>query len=330
MVDHLKSKMAALTARHPVHPGDVVLDIGSNDGTLLSFAPPHAHRIGMDPTIAKFRNFYPSGVDAFSGFFSAESFFERTKSRAHLVTSIAMLYDLESPISFMEQVASILADDGLWHFEQSYLPSMLSKNTYDTICHEHLEYYALHQIEWMVSKCGLRILDVELNDINGGSFAVTVCKQLAFHKSNHESIEAILEFERSQELQKIATFEEFKMRVFTHRDRLREMVHRINKSGLSILGYGASTKGNVLLQFCGFGPDDIRGIAEINEDKFGAVTPGTNIPIISEAEARELNPDYFLVFPWHFRSHIISREARFLENGGRMIFPLPSIEVYPR
>ena len=329
MVHHLKSKVVSLMTLQPIAPGDVVLDIGSNDGTLLSFVPAHATRIGMDPTIAKFQHFYAPGIVAVADFFSAKSFFAQSPAKARLVTSIAMFYDLESPVSFMEQVAAVLTDDGLWHFEQSYMPSMLSQNAYDTICHEHLEYYALHQIQWMAAHCGLRILEVELNDVNGGSFAVTACKQDAPHISNLEKINAILDRERRQGLHELAIYEEFKNRVFSHRDHLREAVCVLTDSGSLLLGYGASTKGNVILQFCGFGPGEIPAIAEVNEDKFGSFTPGTHIPIISEVEAHARHPDYLLVFPWHFRSNLIDREAAFLAQGGRMIFPLPSIDIHP-
>ena len=230
-------------------------------------------------------------------------------------------------MDFVRQIADVLADDGIWHLEQSYMPLMLSQNAYDTVCHEHLEYYALHQIKWMTDRCGLRILDVELNDTNGGSFAVTVCKQNAPHLSDTATIERILVDEHSAGLHTLTPYQEFKNRVFAHRDKLSKLLHELQAKGASILGYGASTKGNVILQFCGLSQLQIPAIAEVNSDKFGAFTPGTKIPIISEAEAHARYPDYLLVMPWHFKANLIERESSFLKRGGKMIFPLPEIEI---
>ena len=328
MVRHLKAKAEGLQSRNPPAPGEIVLDIGSNDGTSLSFYPSSATRVGMDPTSAKFRQYYQPGIMAIADFFSADTFRSHFGDRkAKIVSSIAMFYDLDAPLKFVEQIATVLADDGIWHFEQSYMPLMLTQNAYDTVCHEHLEYYGLHQIKWMTDRCGLRILDVELNDINGGSFAVTVCKKDAPHVSDTAAIDSILSEERTAGLDTLAPYEEFKRRVFAHRDALCETLRGLLAQGASILGYGASTKGNVILQFCGLTEREIPAIAEVNPDKFGAFTPGTKIPIISEADAHARNPDYLLVMPWHFKANLVEREAPFLQRGGKMIFPLPEIEI---
>ena len=332
MVAHLRDKVsrvrgyvAELTA------DDLVLDIGSNDGTLLGFYPETVTRVGMDPTAAKFREHYAPGIEVVTDFFSATEFQKRFGNRkARIITSIAMFYDLEAPLHFVEQIASILAEDGVWHFEQSYLPAMLQINAYDTICHEHLEYYGLKQIQWMTDRCGLKIVDVELNAANGGSFAVTVAGSGSRMRENRAAIERILAEESQQELETLRPYQEFRERVFAHRDKLRSTLESLRQGGARILGYGASTKGNVILQFCGFTQAEIPAIAEVNPDKFGRFTPGTGIPIISEAEARAIKPDYFLVMPWHFRENLMERESVFLNGGGRMIFPLPEIEIVER
>ena len=328
MVRHLKAKAEGLVKRIALAPGELVLDIGSNDGTFLSFYPTNAIRVGMDPTSVKFRSYYQPGIEVIADFFSAPTFRQHFgEKKARIISSIAMFYDLESPMDFVRQIADVLADDGIWHLEQSYMPLMLSQNAYDTVCHEHLEYYALHQIKWMTDRCGLRILDVELNDTNGGSFAVTVCKQNAPHLSDTATIERILVDEHSAGLHTLTPYQEFKNRVFAHRDKLSKLLHELQAKGASILGYGASTKGNVILQFCGLSQLQIPAIAEVNSDKFGAFTPGTKIPIISEAEAHARYPDYLLVMPWHFKANLIERESSFLKRGGKMIFPLPEIEI---
>jgi hypothetical protein len=328
MVRHLGSTVAAILAKYPHKEGGIVLDIGSNDGTLLSFMPENAKRAGMDPTIAKYREFYKPGIQPIAEFFTAANFRRAFgDQRAEIITSIAMFYDLPDPLAFVGDVASVLAPEGIWYFEQSYLPTMLTQNAYDTICHEHLEYYALEQVQWMMSRCGLRVIDVQLNDVNGGSFSVTVCHEKSHHRPNSAAIDALVASEKAGMLDTMTPYEAFAKRVASHRDQLLATLADLRSKGASIIGYGASTKGNVILQYCGLTTKEIPAIAEVNPDKFGAFTPGTHIPIISEAEAHARKPDYFLVMPWHFRENLIQREATFRAGGGKMIFPLPEISV---
>ena len=328
MVSHLQERVEYLSRLASLSDGDVVLDIGSNDGTTLSFYPETVDRIGIDPTAAKFRELYARGIQVVPDFFSAELFSSASGGRkARIVSSIAMVYDLPRPLDFAREVASVLKDDGIWYLEQSYMPLMLETTGYDTICHEHVEYYALSQIDWMTRRAGLRILDVQLNRVNGGSFGVTVCKTDSRYRSNERAVMTILANERRQALDSSAPFEEFAQRVDAHRGALVGLLDRLNGEGSLVLGYGASTKGNVILQFCDIRSDRIPLIAEVNEEKFGSFTPGTCIPIVSEREAHALKPDYFLAMPWHFRDNLLRREERFLASGGRMIFPLPAIEI---
>ncbi|MDR1922650.1 MAG: class I SAM-dependent methyltransferase [Candidatus Adiutrix sp.] len=329
MVDHLTSKAAFLTKRADLKPGDAVLDIGSNDATTLkAYAVSGLIRIGIDPTSEKFQRFYTPDIIRLPDFFSADLYKSRVNKPAKVVSSIAMFYDLEDPIAFARQIENVLADDGLWHFEQSYLPSMLRMNSYDTVCHEHLEYYSLTVVKRILDAVGLRVVDVFMNSVNGGSFAVTAAK------NGHRGIKAddavinwLLEQEERMGLSTPKPYRDFEERVFRHRNDLKRLIENLTADGKTIVGYGASTKGNVLLQFCGFGPNEIKAIAEVNQDKFGCVTPGSLIPIVSEEEARKMNPDYYLVLPWHFKEGILRREAEFLAGGGKMIFPFPEIEI---
>lgn len=207
------------------------------------------------------------------------------------------------------------------------MPSMLNTNSYDTICHEHLEFYSFKVIKNMLESKGLRIIDIVKNAINGGSFAITACKKEAHYKSNDTIIKWMLLQEDNIGLDTPKPYRDFEERTFKHRKDIKMLIEALVKDGKKIIGYGASTKGNVLLQFCGLGKEHIPYIAEVNEDKFGSFTPGTNIPIISESEAKAMNPDYFFVLPWHFKNSILEREREFLENGGHFIFPLPEIEI---
>ncbi|MBL63836.1 MAG: methyltransferase [Opitutae bacterium] len=329
MVGHLQTKAREIQRFISLNTGDLVVDVGSNDATFLkSYDVPGIQRVGIDPTGRKFRRFYEEGIELIPDFFSADVFrSQHGDKKARILTSIAMFYDLEDPTSFVRDVASILADDGIWHFEQSYMPSMLRTNAYDTICHEHLEYYTLGVVKKLLESCGLKVLDVQMNAVNGGSFAVTAGKQNNPLSPNDVVIEWLLRQEERMGLSTIEPYEHFSKRVFEHRDNLTDLVRGLVADGKKVVGYGASTKGNVLLQFCGITEADIPCIAEVNEEKFGKFTPGTRIPIVSEEEARAMNPDYFLVLPWHFKAGILAREREFHANGGKFIFPLPEIEI---
>lgn len=330
MVRHLTSKARLLSRFVGLGRGDLVLDIGSNDGTLLgSYPSPGLRRLGIDPTGNKFRHLYAEGVELVPDFFSRDSFIGAVGSaaRAKLVTSIAMFYDLEDPIAFARQVWQCLHDHGVWHFEQSYMPSMLRTNSYDTVCHEHIEYYSLSAVMKILDAADLEAVDVAMNAVNGGSFAVTAARKGSGFSRNRAVIDWLLDTETRIGLHTPAPFRSFEDRVFEHRRALTTLIRSLNAAGKTVFGYGASTKGNVLLQFCGLTREDIPCIAEVNPDKYGCVTPGSHIPIIPEAEARARKPDFFLVLPWHFKAGIVEREAEFLANDGHLIFPMPEIEI---
>ncbi len=330
MVDHLASKAEYLSRLVRLSPGDLVLDIGSNDGTLLkSYTVPGVRKLGIDPTGAKFRQFYPADATLVPDFFSRDNFVAAAGgAKAKIITSIAMFYDLEDPVAFAQAVFDCLADDGVWHFEQSYLPSMLRQNSYDTVCHEHLEYYSLTAVMSILQRAGMEATNVVMNMVNGGSFAVTASKTGRTGRRDHPTVvHWLLEQEKRIGLGTPRPFRDFEERVFEHRQSLRALILALVADGKKILGYGASTKGNVILQFCGLSTREIPCIADVNPDKYGRVTPGTNIPIVPEAEARAIKPDYFLVLPWHFKAGILKREAEFLARGGQMIFPMPEIEI---
>lgn len=323
MVAHLGRKVERIASLVSLDPGDLVVDIGSNDSTTLrAYSQPGLTLVGIDPTGTKFRQYYPDHVELIPDFFSSALLEERFPGRkAKVVTSFSMFYDLPAPMEFMRQVAGVLADDGIWVFEQSYMPLMLETNSYDTVCHEHLEFYALRQIKWMTDRVGLRIVDVEFNDVNGGSFSVTVAKG---DGPLPEPVRKILDDEDSAGLSTLAPYRAFEERVRRSRDELLAFVDGARAEGKTVAALGASTKGNVLLQYCGLGEDRIGAVGEVNPEKFGCFTPGTWIPIVPERELLGERPDYLIVLPWHFR--------RFFEQspafaGTRLVFPLPTLEV---
>jgi len=328
MVAHLNRKVKRISQQVQLAPGDLVVDIGSNDATTLkAYAQPGLQFAGVDPTGSKFREYYAPHIELIPDFFSAELIRARFGSqKAKVVTSFSMFYDLESPMSFMAEIGEILADDGIWVFEQSYMPSMLATNSFDTVCHEHLEFYALKQIQWMAERTGLKIDGVEFNDVNGGSFSVTVRKSLKQEPQNGLVMQ-ILQNEADVGLDRLHPFRAFNDRVERARETVGTFVAGARAEGKVVAGLGASTKGNVLLQYCGFTADDISAIGEVNPDKFNSFTPGSLIPIISEQILLEQKPDYLLVLPWHFRT-FFEQSSTFV--GCSLAFPLPEFSILER
>ena len=328
MRDHLQD--IARSALEMIGKLDVVaLDIGCNDGTLLKNYPKEVKKYGIDPSdIAKEVNdditividTFPS--DELTGLLQHQTI--------DLITSIAMFYDLDDPVDFVRNISKILSPEGLWIFEMSYMPEMLKMNSYDTICHEHLEYYSLAVIERLLGRCGMKIVNVELNEINGGSIRCYATHTTNFCYKNHTNflkIKALRQQEFDLELDTDKPYKNFQDRIDGHRVELLSLLRDIKRQKKTIHLYGASTKGNTILQWCGIDDSIIDYAADRNPDKNGAKTIGTNIPIISEEESRQMNPDYYLVLPWHFKKEFLEREVKMLKKGVGFIFPLPEIEV---
>ena len=308
----------------------LVLDIGCNDGTLLSYYPEAFERIGVDPSDVAQSVLPPIQViqDVFP---SPELSARLGERKIDIITSIAMFYDLEDPIAFAKAVGSSLAPNGLWVFEMSYMPTMLEMNSYDTICHEHLEYYSLTVIEFILRRAGLKIVNATLNSINGGSIRCHAAHIDSFRWKTPafaENLRRLRQREFDLELDTDKPYRHFQDRIDLHRTELTELLSRLKAEGKRIHVYGASTKGNTILQWCGIDHTVVDVAAERNPDKFGAFTLGTNIPIVSEQESRALKPDYYLVLPWHFRDEFVQREREVLDSGVGFIFPLPTVHVY--
>jgi len=329
-VAHKAEQMVQLNA------GDVVLDIGCNDGTLLrSYTKPSLQLVGIDP--AKNignqpinRYFNGTDIKIVTDYFSRASFSKANpNSLAKVITSIAMFYDLEDPNSFVRDIKAILHTEGIWILEQHYLAAMLKWNAFDVICHEHLEYYALGPLEALLSRNSLQIVDVELNDINGGSFRLYV-QHTNSSSPTSEGLKHVQELRKSEAelaLNTSAPYKSFVKRIEKIRDDLRTLILSEHDAGKTIYVYGASTKGNTILQYCGLNSDVVVAAADRNPAKWGLLTPGTHIPIVSEEEARATNPDYFLVLPWHFLPEFLEREKEYLSSGGKFIVPLPEVKI---
>ena len=329
MVAHLHAKIAKIEAMTDLASGDLVIDVGANDGTSLGAYREDLLLVGVDPAGVKFRQYYKKHVQLIPDFFSANLIAGVFPGQmAKVITSFSMLYDLESPLSFARDIAQILdPTDGIWVFEQSYMPLMLDRLAFDTICHEHLEYYGLKQIVWMLDHVGLKVVDVELNDVNGGSFSVIAAGKRSNRRVEADKIAALLKSEQTTGLDELSTYEQFDKQIKRICGELIQFVRTTNAAGKKVGALGASTKGNVLLQYCGFTDKDIEVVGEVNPDKFGTYTPGTGIPIVDEKVVLARGYDYLIVLPWHFKEFFLNNKAF---TGQHLLFPLPRIEAIRR
>jgi hypothetical protein len=326
MVRHLHSKVEKILDSGVLQKDDLIIDIGSNDATTLKAYPDgHYQLVGIDPTGIKFKSYYPDQIKLVPEFFTADAVEKANLGKkAKVITSFSMFYDLEDPIGFAKEIEGALDDEGVWIFEQSYLPAMLKTNSFDTICHEHIDFYSLKQIDWITKAAGLRVLDVEFNDVNGGSFSVTAAKIDSHFSGNNDVLDAIRKDEMSLGLDDGSAYHSFKEAVELERGKFMKFLYMAKDKGEVVCGLGASTKGNVLLQYYGITEELIKEIAEVNSDKFGCYTPGTHIPLVEESVVLSKNPDYLVVLPWHFRSFFLDQPNL---KGKKLVFPLPHFEI---
>lgn len=318
---------------------DLWLDIACNDGTLLSYVGQHINKLGIDPAEDSFAvESRLVADDIIQDYFTLESF-NRSKfksKKAKVITCIAMFYDLDEPIDFLNDVKEVLDDDGLFVIQMSYTPLMIKQLAFDNICHEHVYYWSLNSLEKLMIEAGLKIVDCQLNDVNGGSFRVYIKKEDSditkfatrpYRDVCDVRIESIRQWEQTQNLDSTKTWLDFYQGIEDLKKQTVDFIKEEKSKGKTICGYGASTKGNTLLQYFGLDNTLIDAIAERSPYKFGYKTIGTNIPILSEDDVRKMKPDYMLVLPWHFISEFTEREKEYLNGGGKFIVPCPKFEI---
>lgn len=324
MIKHLQGKAHNIKRQVDLKSGDIIVDIAGNDGTFLGFFEDNYERLIIDPTAEKFSRFIPSGVNYIADFFSKNVFKEKYGNRkAKIVTSFSMFYDLEDPCAFAKEVAQILSKEGIWVLEQSYVALMIKANSFDTVCHEHLSYYAMTQLKFIMEVSGLKIVDFEFNDVNGGSISLSVARLDSQRPECTDRINEVLHQEKRQGLQTFVPWQNFSNRIKECEKELLSTIEVLQGDGKRIGGLGASTKGNVLLQSWIEVSGKIKNIGDVNPDKHGCYTPGTWIPIIDEDSALE-KYDAFVVLPWHFKNFFINNEKF---RGKTLIFPLPTLDV---
>jgi len=339
MKKELKSIVESVNSIKKLKKGSLWLDIACNDGTLLSYVNEDLIRVGIDPVEDSFVKESRNHADLIiQDYFNKKSYLNSLygEEKASVVTTIAMFYDLEDPDTFLQDVYEIMDDNGLFVVQMSYTPLMIEQMAFDNICHEHLYYYNLTNIKLLFEKNGFRIMDCQLNDINGGSFRVyavkEVCDDTMFSTQPYRDVcsfrvNSLLEYETAKGYNTPEIWEDFYKRLLELKDQVREFIVNAKSEGKSVWGYGASTKGNTLLQYFDLDNTLIDGIAERSPYKFGLKTVGTNIPIYSEDYMREQKPDYLLVLPWHFINEFTEREQDYLNSGGKFIVPCPKFKI---
>ena len=330
MREHLKSYKEEILSKITLEKGDTIVDIGSNDSTMLQYYDSSLKRIGVDPTGKQFFQFY-GDVELIPTYFTYDNFRKvYCDLKPKIISSISMFYDLPDPVQFAKDIYNILDDNGIWTCEQSYIITMLRRNSIDTICHEHLEYYSLTAIKHIADLANFKIIDIKFNECNGGSFRIYFAKRSsnAFIEAT-ELISKILEDEENYQIKNPQLYTIFLENCDKEVLKLNKFIDTINKNKEKIQIYGASTKGNCLLQYAKIDESKIKYAVERNLNKVGKMT-STGIGIISEETMRSNPPEYLLVLPWHFREEIIKREDEYLENGGQLIFPFPNFEIYSK
>ena len=337
MTDQLEDVINIIPKWVDLKNNDVVLDIGCNDGTLLSHYKKLGKffRVGIDPAI----NISQEGkkiAEAHSvSFFDRSVFQKLTKKKAKVITSIAMFYDLENPNKFVSDVNFCLDKNGIWILQISYTPLMISLNAFDNIIHEHLEYYTLESLIPLFKKFQLEIVDAEINDVNAGSIRLVVKKKInrlinvaSFTKEVGKiRLESLILYEKKLKFSKKEIYLNFKKKIDFQKNKLIKLLKLLKKKKQKVFGYGASTKGNTLLQYYKIDEKLVSAIAERQKSKDGLITVGSWIPIISEKKMRKLKPDYLLVLPWQFIHEFVQREKKFIQRGGKFIVPLPEVKI---
>ena len=327
MLNHVKNVTKLLSQKTGLKKNDLVLDIASNDGSLLNYYNKNIIKFGIDPILNKYKKNYKNIKYNIPNFFSANKIKSKTKKKFKIITALSVFYDAEDPNKFLSDVKDLLLPNGVFLVEFADLASILKFKMFDTICHEHIEYYSSKVIINLANNNGLRVFDIKENKINGGSKQYFICQEDSNIKSKNSVINKILKTESALKLNEVKTFKNFFKNINKLKKELNNTIRRIKNKKQNIHCYGASTKGNVLLQYFKIDNKKINFAAERNKNKYGLFTPGSKIKIISEKTSRSLKPDYYLVLPWHFKDEILKREKKMVSEGVKFIFPLPYLKI---
>jgi len=327
MTNHVKNTVKIASAIVKLQSKDLVLDIASNDATLLNFYDKNIVKVGVDPLANKYEKNYKNINHKISDFFHVSKIKKlNLEKKFKIISALSVFYDLRDPNKFLRHVKELLDKKGVFILEHADLYMIIKNKIFDTICHEHLGFFSSKVIIEMIKKTGLKVFHHEYNNINGGSSRYYICHKIANYKVK-SSIKKVLLKEKKIGLHSKKIFTSFYKEILNQKTKLKKIIKKIKDKNLTIHGYGASTKGNVLLQFYNIDNKDVSYIADRNPLKYNLFTPGTKIKIISEKQSRKLNPDYYLVLPWHFKNEILSREKITKKKGTKFIFPLPKVKI---
>ena len=326
MVNNLEKKFSFLKKKF-LKKNSSVLDIGSNDGTFLNFFKKSNFLVGIDPSIKKFINNYGKNIITINDYFSFENVKKKISNKMNdnkfdLISSFAIFYDIEDPNSFCADINKLLNDNGVWIVEFSYLPLMLKNLTFDQICHEHVTYYSLYVFNEIIKNNNLKIINIKVNEINGGSIEIICSKKNSKFVEKKRELKKIFKDENKINLK---SFKNFESRIKKSCNSFKNFLNKIK--GKKIAGYGASTKGNIVLNNFKITNKILPYICDANRFKIGRFTPGTNIKIITKKKMRKNNPDFLLVLIWSFRSEVIKEEMSYIKNGGSLVFLLPRFHI---
>jgi hypothetical protein len=324
MISHLKDKAGYFNKFLKLNHNSKILDIGSNDATFLKFFK-FGKRYGVDPTIAKYKNFYPKKIIKHNSIFD-KAYKKINKNRFNLITAIAMFYDLANPLSFLKKIKKILHKDGILHIEVAYMPELIKNFSYDTFCQEHYEFYSLTSLYYIIEKSNLVIQDFGFNQINGGSIWLNIANKETTRKINLKKLKKYLKIEEKIGIKKVSTYKKFFFKAFNHAKQLNNLVSRLKKEKKDIAALGASTKGNVLLQLSNLNSTKISCIYDVNKEKFNRFTPCTNIKILDEDKLQHSKHDYLIILIWHFKSYILKKIKK-INSNIKIIIPFPKIRI---
>ena len=328
MVYHLENKSKQLKNKLHFKKNDYILDIGSNDGTFLNFFPNKTLRFGVDPTSKKFKKYYNPKIKRISKLFNNNIFGSKFKKKFKLITALAMFYDLRDPISFCKNIDYLLDDNGIFHIEICYLPDIIKNFSFDTFCQEHLAYYSLHSFLYMLQQTNFKISDVGRNNINGGSIWLNLIKKSNnFVKIKKNKVNNLIKLEKKEKILSVKKYKIFFKEVNKNIRNIKKNIIKIKNNNKTIFGFGASTKGNAILQFCDLNYRHIDCILDVNKDKFNKYTPGTNIIIKNELILKEKKPDYIFLLVWHFKNSIKLKLKKYVYMGGKLLSPFPKIKI---
>ena len=304
-------------------PNDVIVDIGANDCTMVSMYPDHLKRFGIEPATNIDWSNVSESITVVNDYFSKDIVLKATNyKKAKIISATAMFYDFDDPNVVTKDIKDILHEDGVCVIQVSYLLDTIRDMNFYDVVHEHLEYYSLKSINYLMERNGLKVIDATTNFVNGGSLRVLVTHKDS-RRPKSKRYQEILDEEEKWNLEELDTYVQYEQKIKDIIKKSREFIVNEIENGGTVIGLGASTKGNVLLQICRIGKDLLPYISDRNKEKVGLRTLGTDIEIISEEKARKINPSAMLVIPWNFKEEILSREQNFIQNGGKMLFLMP-------